>query len=389
MRARNKGTGITVPPGTGLLRFGLQGMAGQTAIDVDGVQHPANGSGASGDYRVIQFNPHADGLANLPTVLTYCQARDVLPLIMVAGSSTNYGGGGGGTNNFSYDSVAFTAQVNKVKTAGGTQLANMFRDKQAIGYFGDEPNAATWDPSNPGATGYSPAQWNGSARILKNLFPNGILTCGRLTPLFHRDGWFSFPGSSNPATWDAIDYGWLQYNASYRKNGFTIAGALDQEKSIGDTLNMGVGFSLNLVNGGHRTDLAGVAACWDYNFNGASSGVVVGSGGSDTPSGAPVTTDGQKITCASITGTTGGVGVNRNLLANPNWVRAAAIAGANRNWVPWMCMWTLVVGDGNDPSEAVVSVPYFNRNDWVLARQDAISIGAGRSNFTGLRTPKP
>jgi hypothetical protein len=388
------GTRFITSPGSAFLRVGMQSAAGRVGEGPDGT--------TANPYRVLQWNPHSEGLANLKPVLDIAQQQDILLIVMVAGSSTNYGGGANPTSGGpprTYDAAGYQNQLDKLSNAGngqGARLSTMLRNRTALCYFGDEPHAATWDrgPTFTPRGGYSPAQWNGSARLCKTQWP-GCLTFGRMTPTFHRSGWLGWSGMS-AAECDAIDYGWLQYNAGNRKQSESVAVAIADEEAIGflaaGNLNMGVAFSLNLANAGYRVAIDGLNPCWDTQGlvpgnPSSGSGIVVGAGGSPL---CTTLTDGEYVPCGQVLTEmpNGSDCANRNIVAMPSLVRRAAVIAAANSRIPFMVMWAFPGPDA--PGESDVLIPYFfDHPDWVAARTDAMTTGLGRAAWTGYRTPKP
>jgi len=341
------------------LRVGWMGMD-------DHIGEGPGGNTGEPIYRVVQWNPHAEGLANVPATIALADQKDILLLAYTPGGPGNFGAGTpGGFNLPDYE-----AKLNK--------LAEIpeFNDAVARGrihcYMGDEPNREIWDNSS-GQNTWTPVLFNRAARENKERWPT-CLTYGRLSPEILHTGW---GGNGPPAGgYDALDYGWLQYNAANRKAGLTIGQAISQQKAFADSVDVGVAFSMNMVNSGLRTNLDGVTACWDSDLNpNTATGVVIGN-----PAQSPYS-EGQRVPCNQVSN----IPTSQNLMVNPNWIRRIAEVGALDSEIPFLLYWSY-------PSEAAgsgVLQNYVFRSDFVAAFDDAIDEGAMRTNFVGFRNPKP
>jgi hypothetical protein len=356
-----------ITPGSARLRVGMMG--------VDNIQLGWDLTTAVPNS-VCQFNPHANDLNTLASTLAFAAAHDILVVLMVAGSSSGYGGGNGGSWSDSLYQGKLDLIVNH-PTAGPAVLAGVAA-KRVLIYFGDEPNAPTWQQSSPG--GFSPTQWNQAARHCKNRWP-GCLTFGRLSPRIHRDGWGPFPGGQVAATYNAIDYGWMQYNASNRKRSEAFSAALALDLAAAATLNMGCALSVNMVNAGLYTTLDGVTACWDYNFNGASSGIKIGSPAGNEVNGNPLD-EGQNILCSDVASR---IPSQQNIAVSPPWIRKIGERARLDTQSPFLVFWTTP----GDVGSAALLNPLVPRRDFIDAFQYADDQGKQRASYIGLRTPKP
>lgn len=370
-------TGSVIGSGQSFLRtgwFGAQGVAGSggdIGLGADNSQ--------TRPYRAHHFNPHAEGLTNLNPVLDRAQSLDIFLIVMIAGSAVNYGGGA--ANGATFILADYQAMIDRIATStnsGCVRLSTMLRNRQALVYFGDEPNAPTWGPAQ---AGWSPTLWNQAARECKNRWP-GCLTAGRLAPTVHQSGWGPYPGMT-AAQCNAIDYGFLQYSAREKRFGRGAQAAIDFEEAGANALNMGVCCSINVTNAGLRTTLDGVPGCWDYGNNG-SSGIVIGNPATtvDLVDGHTFIED-EKVICAnSVTH----VSAAQNLLSSPAQIVRTLEVWKNNPRIPFVIYWMkpdVSVGD------SLILNPYFFRPDFVLAYQQAQTFADSRTSYTGLRTPKP
>ena len=340
------------------LRVGWMGMDGH-------IGEGPGGNEAAPYYRVVQWNPHAEGLANVPAALAEAEQKGIILVAYTPGSPGNFGANtAGGFNLADYeaqlDALAEVDEFNQAAAEGRVHC-----------YMGDEPNRDIWENSS-GQNTWTPTLFNRAARENKERWPT-CLTYGRITPELLRTGWGGNPGL---ATYDALDYGWLQYNGGNRRDAQTIQAAIDEQHAFADTLNIGVALSMNMVNGGLRTNLDGVTACWDSDANSATAtGIVIGSPAQGS------FTEGQRIPCSQVST----VPVSQNLMVNPNWIRRIAEVASDDPDIPFLVYW-------NYPEPAAGSgmlAPYVFRSDFVAAFDDAIDFGLTRTTFNGFRTPKP
>lgn len=345
----------TVTPGgstDAVLRVGLMGMDG----------HVGEGPGGRTTgliFRAVQWNPHNEGLGNVPAVIAEAREKDIILVAYMPGSARTFG-----ANEGQFDLDRYEGRLDEL--AGIPAFNAAVADGFIKCYFGDEPNRTElWGNS------WSPTLWNAAARKCKDRWP-GCLTFGRLTPSLMRDGW---AGHNGLTEYDAIDYGWLQLNASYRKNGIGATQAMADEVEAANQLDMGVVLGLNLSNAGYRVTLDGIEPCWDYANNGISSGVVIGG-----PAGSGFF-EGQRVPCSQLSS----VPTQQNLQASPALLRKVIDVGLAHLDGPFLLPWSY-------PREAAGSedlAPYLNRADYIAELDRGILLGLARTTGTGYRTPKP
>jgi Concanavalin A-like lectin/glucanases superfamily len=328
------------------------------------------GEGPGGDtgapfYRAVQWNPHAEGLANIPAVIALADQKDILLVAYTPG-----GPGGFGANTAAgFNLGDYEAQLDKLAAIPE------FNDAVARGrihcYMGDEPNRDIWENSS-GQNTWTPTLFNRAARENKERWP-GCLTYGRISPELLSTGW---GGNPPPADYDALDYGWLQYAGAHRKAGQTIGQAITEQKGFAQQLDLGVALSMNMVSAGLRTNLDGVTACWDSDLNsGTATGVVIGSPGQTGFS------EGQRVPCSQVST----IPNSQNIMVNPNWIRRIAEVARVDADIPFLVYWNYP----SDPAGSGMLEPYVFRSDFVAAFDYAIAQGALRTVFNGYRSPKP
>jgi hypothetical protein len=340
------------------LRVGWMGMA----------EHVGEGPGGdTGDpyYRVVQWNPHAEGLANIPAVIALAEQKDILLVAYTPGGPGNFGANTAAGFNLG----AYEAQLDKLAAIPEFNAA-VARGRIHC-YMGDEPNRDIWENSS-GQNTWTPTLFNRAARENKERWP-GCLTYGRISPELLSTGW---GGNPRPAAYDALDYGWLQYAGANRKTGQTIAQAITEQKGFAQQLNIGLALSMNMVSAGLRTNLDGVTACWDSDLNsGTATGVVIGN---------PAQTgfsEGQRVPCGQVST----IPNSQNLMVNPNWIRRIAEVARVDADIPFLVYWNYP----SVPAGSGLLQPYAFRSDFVAAFDYAIAQGALRTNFNGYRSPKP
>ena len=152
--------------------------------------------------------------------------------------------------------------------------------------MGDEPYLDGWNGT------WTPVLFNKAAGENKKRWPL-CRTYGRVSPEFLWNGW---DGHARPGGgYTYLDYGWLQYSATYRKAGQSIAAAISSQKTFANNLNVGLALSMNMVNAGLRTNLGGVTACWNSDqASGTPNGLVIGN-----PAGAGYD-EGEKVPCSPL-----------------------------------------------------------------------------------------
>jgi hypothetical protein len=340
------------------LRVGWMGMD-------DHIGEGPGGDEAAPFYKVVQWNPHAEGLANVPAAIAEAEQKDIILVAYTPGSPGNFGA----NTAAGFNLANYVAQLDKLDTIPAFNQAAA--EGRVLCYMGDEPNRDIWENSS-GQNTWTPARFDSAARANKNRWPD-CLTFGRITPELLTTGWGGRPGLT---TYPALDYGWLQYNAGMRRDGLTIDSAITRQNFYAGQLDIGVALSMNMVNAGLRTNLDGVTACWDSDANPASAtGIVIGSPAQGS------FTEGQRIPCSQLST----VPVSQNLMVNPNWIRRIAEVASGDPDIPFLVYW-------NYPEPAAGSgmlAPYVFRPDFVAAFDDAIDFGLTRTTFNGFRTPKP
>ena len=344
----------TAPAGDTRLRVGMFGYQRLVGKGADGT--------TTRPFTVAQVNPHTIGMSAFRDMIALADAQDILLIVQVAGGGGNYRDANGFNLSLYESRLDIVAAVSEF----GTAIA----DGRAQIYFADEPNnQASWGNS------FSPTLFNAAARACKDRWPTALVH-GRLAPTIMQGGWGGFPGLS---TYDAIDYGWLQYNGTNRRRRLTFTQALTNETTAGNAINVGVSCSLNLANGGLLADnLAGINPCWDTDNGGPQgSGIVIG-----VPGVSPYT-EGQFVACANKSS----VPNTQNILVSPEWILQCITEAAAKSAPPFFLLWTQTGQDA--ASDADVLNGFLSRPDWVAAIKQGQTVGEARTSFSGMRTPKP
>ena len=339
------------------LRVGWTGMDGHV------------GEGPGGDtgtpiYKVVQWNPHAEGVADIPGVIALADRNDILLIAMTAGGPGNYGA----SSSAGFNLTDYMAQLDKLKAIPA------FNDAVARGrihcYVGDEANRDIWENSS-GVNTFTPTLVNRVAQENKRRWPT-CLTYMRMAPDLLNSGW---GGNAKPTGgYTHLDYGWITINSSTRKNFTTLRAAIDFQKGIATQLNIGTALSMNMVNAGLRTNLDGVTACWDADRNSATATTVV----IGNPAGTGYD-EGQQVPCSQLPPN------SQNLMVNPNWIKRIAEVAKTDLDVPFVLYWNYP----SVPAGSGLLQPYVFRADFVSAFDYAINQGLTRTSFNGYRTPKP
>jgi hypothetical protein len=182
-------------------------------------------------------------------------------------------------------------------------------------------------------------------------------------------------GPLGPSFWTGVDYGWAQFEGPHvPSNGETPADFYAREKAQLESANLGMVPGHNFLNGGFYTNLVpGAPACWDYDNNGSSSGLVKG------PSGVGTLPPAAKIVCG-----------NRptdetRFLSSPALLRAMVDATWNDPDAPFFAMWTHAQ---SHIDEQVPFIAYEGRADFVAALDYMITKAASRTTWNGWRAAK-
>lgn len=343
----------TQPEGTGapILRVGIFGLENHVGEGPGGV-NPTN------PWRVGVWNPHAEGLSNVPAAIAAADAADIVLLAFTPGGLNNW------KTNGAFDMAKYQARLDLLVAI--PEFNDAITRGRVHAYIADEPNISSWNGT------FTPTQVNNCAIEHKNRWP-GCLTFVRCRPSTLTTGW---SGKSPPAGgYTALDYGWLQLNSAWRIGGNTVAQEIAAEKTAAAGLDIGVSYGLNLMNAGLRTNFDTVTACWDHDLNGGTeTGIIIG----DVPG--PGFVDRQYIPCSQV----GTVPNGQHLLANPDLIRRVAAVGALDTHVPYLVLWAYPdAASGSDGVDL-----YWFRSDGIQAFTDAIASGVARTNWDGLRVAK-
>jgi hypothetical protein len=358
-RSRGTGTDIIIPPPSGstLLRAGylgqFEGRVGQGP----------GGDTAAPIWSLCGFNPHQLSTAQVNAAIATAIEKDIQLLCITPGAPGTYGG----NNSEGFDIVRYRNNVTAL--AANPIFSAAVESGRILCYIGDEPQHARWTVN--GQATFTPTMVRDAARWHKLTWPN-CYTFIRITAFRLLEGWGGFgpPGTG----YDALDYAWMQYAGNEARPGMTVPEALDGDRVHGDALDMGIAFSLNLWAGGLHVTTDGIDACWDYLNNGSSSGVVVGA-----IVGSSGLTRGQQLTCAQFNALPN---PRPTLMASPEWIRRVTTRAIADTKIPFLSYWTFA------GSLEPWAVPYQQRNDSVSAYDDAITRGATRSIYEGLRPRK-
>jgi hypothetical protein len=342
-------------------------------------------------WKVAQWNPFQEGSnAEITTVIQLAQSLGMWLVAMAANNSASYGGGSAGGKSFN-DTIY---QNNLDRMLGIPAFTNNVRctanpNGFILNYMGDEPFLeTTW--GNPST--FTIAKFNQAARHHKDRWP-GCLTFGRVNPFRLRNGGNGWPtGTYSESTWDALDYGWLQYEAPYYKGyqnqpRMTFLQALAFERNYASLVNVGVATSVNFMNVGPKSGtFDGFNSCWhtDNNPSGPT-GVVIGPGG--TPNAG--LSEGDVVPCAS----TGTLINSTNILTPPAYLALIAQRAATDPDIPFLVYWSEPEGVGEAAlllnGKGGGTEVFWSRSDYDTNRRQAQLNGEARTTFNGFRTAKP
>ena len=273
----------------------------------------------------------------------------------------------GSANGFNM--TQYRANLDKLVAAGGATLAAAMARHRVLAYIADEPNHTKWDNS-AGDNTFSPARVNAIGREHKNRWP-GVLTFMRVLPSHLRDGWDQLPPL---ADYDAIDYAWVGYSGQHARTEVTPLQVWNQELPTATALDVGVGFTFNIWDGGPDQTLDGVPRCWDTTNNG-SNGVIVGT---NTDGVAP----GTHLTCAQAAAMGSTL---KNVVSSPAWIRKMVDRVYDQERMPFLTFWTYPeLGSLTPWAENLL-----HRSDFVSALDYVIQKGQQRPSWVGYRQPKP
>jgi Carbohydrate family 9 binding domain-like len=352
-------TGNTPPGGGDILPVGLAGMDGHLR------QGPGNDAGAP-LYSVYHYNPHQRGLGNMIADIQWADENDVTLIWVTAGSPNSYGASSANGFNLSQ----YRANLNALVEVGGATLADAMARHVVLPYIADEPNHTKWNNSS-GQNTFGPAMVNTIGREHKNRWP-GCLTFMRILPIHLKEGWDQW---SPLANYDAIDYAWVGHSGQHSRTDVTPLELWNDQLPIATALNMGLGFTLNIWDGGLDDDLDEVDACWDTRNNGSSNGVIVGT---NTEGVAP----GTHLTCAQAAAMGNAL---KNRVSSPAWIRRMINRVYDQPAMPFVTFWTYPdLGSLTPWAETLI-----NRPDFVSALDYVIEKGKQRPSWIGYRTPKP
>lgn len=358
--AERVNTQSAVPASANRLRVGL--MVGTSSLI-------GKGPGAAAEDTT--GNKYSAMVAILATTeiqaaIAAADVDDVLLLLNFGGGRSRWMDQNG---NFSFALYEQSVRRYQAVSAGGSwtdeTAAAVLKDaiarKRVIPYVLDEANHSFFKGQ------FTPTLVNQACALHKSIWP-GCVTTVRMTPTTLSTGW---DNNQPPAGgYTALDYAWVQSAGQHWRSGLTPSTHLAQEKAIADTLDIGIGCSLNLWAGGIADDTDGVTACWDYLDTGASNGGVVG-----TPALSGFN-EGNILTCSAL-GTYAG-----NVIANPAWIQHYFDVVSQLSYLPWALMW------GYPDGLVDWANTYFHRSDSQGARDYAITQGLARSSWDGWRTIK-
>lgn len=260
------------------------------------------------------------------------------------------------------------------EAAVGTALYNKIVDalarRRLVAYVVDEPF------HNQFCGTVSKTQVNEMAQWHKDVFGrSNTITCVRVCAA-RTDGVLAM----SPAPvggYPDVDYLWLQYEGTLhqpRYPGTSAQSALDfylGQLPVVDTLDMGVIFGGNLLDGGSAT-------CWAYQ-NTSTSGRIVGT---FVQPGSPFT-PGQSVSCGTAVGTqTRWFSLPSEVLA----LQAAILGNATlRGKSPCLMLWS---HSPRNVEADDIFVPLEARADIVTMLRTLITQGDARTTWDGWRTPK-
>jgi hypothetical protein len=342
------------------------GGAGATRPLPVGVFSYANGIGngpgndASGSkWGALHFAPSP---ATIATAIADADTNNVLLILSLAGNKNAWK-----DTNGNYDEARYASQLDRFVYPGGSVTeaeANIIADaitrQRVVVYLVDEPNRE--------ADGIiTPAQVAQMAALVKARWSDAIVIV-RVTPTLLASGWagFSMPANGYPK----IDYAWSQYNNTHGRTGVLPSVLWAAERAIitSANLNMGLCVSLNLWAGGIAVNTDGIAACWDYDDTGLTSGYIKGD-----REGAAQT---DVVTCGNLASPA------PSLVANPNWILHFATEVEEDGAIPFCLYWNHATGSTSSEFNTL-----YLRADFVTAFDDAIDHCAA-SEAPAWRTPK-
>lgn len=265
-----------------------------------------------------------------------------------------------------YDPSIYQAKVQQY--ASIPEVAQGVNDGYIGAYLGDEFNLfSTYNGS------VSPRDMNDMGLFVKSLWP-GILTAVRISAITFQEGWSNTDGVTvnqiiASGGYTGVDYAVSQYARSAFLKGLTIANWYAQEKSIGDSLNLGILPTLNWLGSGEFLD---TPMCWDYANNGTSSGVITGVNGSNP--------EGTTFNCGDPA-----IDNEKFFVASPAQVeKFFQVVTADPAF--------MAAGFWTHPDDSFswynALSPLYTRSDFVGKFTAAVQNGNNRSNGAGWRTAK-
>lgn len=345
-------------------------------------------------YGVYGVNANFLTSAELTTWLNTVDALGATAIVNIAGDPPGFGANSAqGFNLSSYESIASA-------WFGHTKLRSMCAAGRCLINVADEPHHTKWDALADGATWakgqatFTPQLVETICRFTKDNIPGpggrGCYTWIRHYPSSLKSGW----GGWTPTTSNYPVNGYVSLDmACAQYEGGTIWSQLkspdtyyESERIIGLGLKspMMTSFSHNIWNSGNRVTMNGVAACWDYRNDGASSGVVAG-----TVQNNSGYSPGDQVTCATLNADLANL---KNLTASPAWIKKSMDLLFNNPNLPLYLMWT-------HPTSGLVSwaltgstgngIGYVNRDDYVSALDYIITKGQTRASAAAWLQNKP
>jgi hypothetical protein len=339
-------------PEAHILRVGWMGA--QNVLGLGPGDQP--GSDSNPIFRVAMFTPN---LNNINAKLELAEEKDILLVLNFARSRNNWLEQT--ASGPVYRHSLYEDEINAWANHAGIALA--IKERRVVAYAHDEPNHPDFNDT------LSPFLFNEGNRAHKDIWSD-VITTNRVNGQVLAAGW----GGFDPVEYDGCDYGWIQFAPQHTPAG-TPAQIYATHKAALNDLNLGFIPGLNWANGGHTSSVnnAGVDHCWDYNNDGISRGILIGTRDS-------VFADGQKVPCGDsrITGST-------IATCNPGWLRAMLDAVYNDTEAPFFLMW-------QHPGDTTVNHPNhvaaMLHPQMIAAMRYAINRGAERPLWGGWRPVK-
>jgi len=324
------------------------------------------GNGPGGDTGAPIFTHVTDTSIDPSDMDAFIATADALDILLCYAPSRNRGQY---IVNGVFSRSAYESRVRQFQNIAS--FADAVARQRILLSLGDEFN----HPQFNGTCDPDDVNWMGN--LHKSIWP-GALTFVRMSPVTLRDGWNGF-GTTTSAFWTGLDYAWSQ--RSHQQNNQTLSDYFTNQKSVADSLNLGLVPGLNLWNGGIgvtpiQSSNSGVQTCWDAKNDGVSNGILCGENASS-----PYTRYAYQDCGASRTGLV-------STISSPAWIRKWADTVSALSWAPFASIWTYPM-PGAPPGGEGEAEALIVRSDFVAAMDYMINKCNARTSWDGYRTAKP